>query len=156
MNTWRPTPLRLSLGRGGFGGAGFGGAGHSYEQGFGVMTTQAPFENGMCGPNEVVGADGTCQPRRTTMMMGQTAPSGSAAPGTPRSRSGGFSNRRTIGLAAAVIGLGAGATQIMSKNPKVTKIAFWTELAAVAVLAGIVVGVPGFGGPQNPAPTTSA
>lgn len=99
----------------------------------------------------------------THKQIGQTAPAESGATGTPRSRggAGGFSTNRVIGLAAAAIGLGAGATQLLVKNPKLTKIAFWTELAAIAVLAGVAVGIPGMGGQgpsgQNPAPapTTS-
>lgn len=163
MHTWKPTTLRLNLGRGG----GFGGAGHSFERGFGVMTHQAPFENGLCGPDEVVGEDGTCAPRTRIMMgyggfqgipyrrriddefcspeewmgwdgfchrlpeLGQTASPAAPANSTP------------IAVTAALVGLGAGATQLLTGNGSMlNKIAFWTEIGALVVLASIVVGKP--------------
>ncbi len=155
------SPMRVALhpafdlgrGGGGFHGGGFGG-GHGYDGAWGVFTERAPFEGGTCGPNEVVGSDGRCHP---VVGMGQTAPASSpAAPGTPRGTGAGFSNRRTLGLAAAVVGLGAGATQLMAKNPKLTKVAFWAEMASIAVLAAVVVGVPGMGGGKPPVPTTTS
>lgn len=112
----------MSLGRGG---GGFGGGGRSFERGFGVMTHKAPFENGMCGPNEEVGADGTCQP---IMQMGQAAP---AAP----------TDLKSVGVTALVVGLGAGVTQLLTGDGSMlNKVAFWTEIAAMLVLAGVVVG----------------
>ena len=126
MHTWKPTVLRLSLGRGG----GFGGSGgHSFERGFGVMTHRAPFENGMCGPNEEVGADGTCVPVGTVMMMGQAVP-----PSAP-------SSSASVGVTAAIVGLGAGAAQLLTGDGSMlNKIAFWTEIGALVVLAGAVIG----------------
>lgn len=156
MHTWKPTTLRLNLGRGG---GGFGGGGHSFERGFGVMTHRAPFENGMCGPNEEVGADGTCQP---IMQMGTynrrpiddrfctpdevmgydgfchsiRAMGQATSPASP-------SNSKPIAVTAALVGLGAGATQLLTGNGSMlNKIAFWTEIGALVVLASIVVGQP--------------
>jgi len=117
------------------------------ETSWGVFTQQAPFEN-LCAPGEVVGPDGRCRPKPS---MGQ------AAPATPaRGGAGGFSTHKTVGLAAAAVGLGAGATQIFSKNEKMKKVAFWAEMGAIAVLGAIVVGIPGMmGGGKPPAQTTT-
>lgn len=158
MNTWRPTPLRLrtDLGR--------GGGAHSFEQGFGVMTHRAPFENGLCGPNEDVGADGRCHP---TMEMGQyyrrpiddqfcTSEEymgwdgfchsihelGQTMPAAPAPAAPAVPGRTSIGATAAIVGLSAAGVQILTGDGLLGKIAFWAEIAALAVLAGVVLKMP--------------
>lgn len=133
MNTYLgPMPVLLhpafDLGRGG--GHGGGGRGTFAGHDFGVMTERAPFENGMCGPNAVVGSDGRCHP---IMEMGQATPA-VAAPSP--------STRNSVGVMAAVVGLSAAGVQILMGDGLIGKVAFWTEIAALAVLASVVMGIP--------------
>lgn len=111
------------------------GGGSVDHRGFGVMTERAPFESGMCGPNAVVGEDGKCH---HVMGMGQTAsatPPAVAPTVTPKGRT-------SIGVTAAVVGLGAAGVQILMGDGLIGKVAFWTEIAALAVLGSVVMGIP--------------
>lgn len=131
METWRPTLLRVhpAMGRGG-GGGGRGGFGGHGER-FGVMVKRAPFENGFCGPNEEVGADGMCHP---IMMMGQAAPS-TPAPVT----STGEPWSTWLGRTAAIAGVAGAVTQLVTKEGSgLHMIGGYAEIFAIASLAGLV------------------
>jgi hypothetical protein len=102
--------LRTGLGYGGFQG----------------IPYRRPIDDEFCSPEEWMGWDGFCH---RLPELGQTAsPAGS-------------SNSTKVGVTAAIVGLGAGAAQLLTGDGSMlNKIAFWTEIGALVVLASVVVG----------------
>lgn len=134
MHAWKPTtlPLRAALGRGGGGGrGGFGRggfSGHPEGDHWGVFVNRAPFENGLCGPNQEVGADGMCHP---VIMMGQAAPAPVAPTGEAWST--------WLGRTAAIAGVAGAVTQLVTKEgSSLHMIGGYAEIFAIASLAGLV------------------
>lgn len=142
METWKPTPLRLNLGRGGgggghggggFGRGGFGGRGE-FER-FGIMTERAPLEN-LCGPNSEIGEDGRCHHESEKVivrrMMGQTKEVKTAYLGEPWST--------LLGRTAAVVGVAGVVTQFAAKKGSTLHtIGGYGEIFAITYLAYLTI-----------------
>jgi hypothetical protein len=131
MNAYmRPMQVLLhpafDLGRGG---ARFGG--YYASEG---LSYRRPIDDLFCTSEEVMGVDGFCH---RMIEMGQAMPAAPAALAVPA-----VPSRTSVGVTAAVVGLSAAGVQLLVGEGLLGKIAFWTEIAALAVLTSVVVGLP--------------